>query len=33
MKDFRAVMGLSGTSISHGKLKLMREELLANLKP
>ncbi len=26
-------MGMSGTSISHGKLKLMREELLANLKP
>jgi hypothetical protein len=33
MKDFRAVLGMSGTNISHGKLKYMREELLANLQP
>ena len=33
MKDFRAVMGISGTNISHGKLKLLRDELLATLQP
>ncbi len=33
MKDFKAIMGMSGTSISHGKLKLMRDELLASLRP
>ncbi len=33
MKEFRALLGMGSVNISHGKLKLLRDEQIKNIEP